>query len=172
MLLCLFVTLSTALPDTSQENNGVNQRFFGGILGDLFGGSGQCQNCRYDRNQARYCCRSNLDNRCCNYINSGTVGGSDYNPGNNYNNNNKPGSCPNNYGRKRRSPEDAPWLINNGYNNGYGYNNNGLNWQGNSGNNNGYNRCYTDGDCPGRQKCCNGSYNNRRTCVYPSNYYG
>ena len=128
------------------------------------------------------CCNTGRDRSCCRYSN---VGGSSYDPGyvggssqtgygNGYD---KPGTCPNSYGRKRRSPQNIlpPGFsgssykpnYNGGYNNG-GYNNGGLNWSGNS--NNQGRSCYSDRDCPGSEKCC--SQYGRRRCVYPNNYYG
>ena len=64
---------------------------------------------RYDSYQAARCCQNGIDRYCCNFVNNG-IGGSDYTPGNNGGYPfEKPGNCPSNYyGRKRRSPEEAP----------------------------------------------------------------
>ena len=183
-IILALVGIVLAAPNPESEIQ--DQRTFG-ILGDLFGNTNQCRNCRYNLSEANYCCNTGRDRSCCRYSNSnvggssydpGQVGGSSYNPGysNGYNNN-KPGTCPNSYGRKRRSPQNIlpPGFsgssykpnYNGGYNNG-GYNNGGLNWSGNT--NNQGSSCYSDRDCPGSEKCC--SQYGRRRCVYPNNYYG
>merc|ERR1712156_1006326 len=164
ILIALVIVSSSAESEIETDS-----RFFGGIFGDLFGNNNQCSNCRYNLQEASYCCRSGIDTYCCNYSNNLINGNGNYDPefnpigGSNFY---KPGSCPSNYygRRKRRSPEDAPgsrFYPNN--------NNGGLNWN----NNNGYNSgsCYSDRDCQGRQKCCTSSYG-QRTCTYPTNYYG
>lgn len=55
-----------------------------GIINDIFGGDSRCQGCEYDSGKANYCCKYNLERRCCSYI---AIGGSGVNPGKpNYNN--------------------------------------------------------------------------------------
>ena len=77
--ICLIVAAFAALAYAESEIE-TNQRTFG-IFGDLFGNSysSQCRNCRYNQNEAGYCCRTGIDRSCCNYYNN--IGGSDYNPG-------------------------------------------------------------------------------------------
>ena len=112
-IILALVGIALAAPNPESEIQ--DQRTFG-ILGELFGNTNQCRNCRYNLSEANYCCNTGRDRSCCRYSNSnvggssydpGQVGGSSYNPGysNGYNNN-KPGTCPNSYGRKRRSPQN------------------------------------------------------------------
>merc|ERR1711935_281868 len=163
LLLTLVIVAVSA--DSAQETN---PRFFGGIFGDLFGNNNQCSNCRHNLEEASYCCRNAIDSYCCQFSNNLINGGGfdpGYNPGGSsiY----KPGSCPSNYyGRRRRSPEDAPgsrfftpssssykpnYNNNGGFNGGYN-NNGGFNggYNNNGGFNNGYNNngaCSSDRDC-------------------------
>merc|ERR1711894_412110 len=101
------------------------------ISGRTFG-SCDTLRCMLDQGQASYCCNSGRNRRCCSY------GGGDEWDNGNYGgyNNNKPGSCPSYNGRRKRSPEEAPWSSNNGRyfggggsrpNGGYG--NTGWNWR-------------------------------------------
>ena len=93
--------------------------------------------------------------RCCFYTGGG--GGGGWNNGGGYNNN-KPGSCPPYNGRRKRSPEEAPWNNGgSGYNPGHGHGGHGGG------------RCIRDSECPGAMKCCY-----RRSgyqCTRP-HYYG
>ena len=75
--------------------------------------------------------------RCCAYVGGGG-GGSAWNSGGN--SNNKPGTCPPYNGRRRRSPEKAPWIHG-----GSGYN---------PGHHQSHGRCIRDSECPGSLKCC------------------
>merc|ERR1712018_511492 len=167
-LLIIFCTVfAISLAENKVEDT--NQRFFGGFLNDLFGNGNynQCNTCRYDSYEAERCCRNGIDRYCCNYINN-NIGGSDYYPGNGGSDFNKPGYCPNNYGRKRRQTfEDGEGASRPGSNGGSfnrpggsrpGYNGNDLHWNHNNNNQNNYGSCYSDRDCPGRQKCCRNNY--------------
>merc|ERR1711936_1511116 len=87
--------------------------------------------CRYDQGRARQCCDSGRNTRCCRYTGGGNGGGY---------NNNKPGSCPPYSGRRKRSPEEAPWATNSG---GRHYGNGG--WSGGSGRYPSYNNGYGNG---------------------------
>jgi len=97
-------------------------------------------------------------------------GGSSHYPGNNHHNNGHPGGSSHNRGK--RTPEDAPWLRphnsnkpnykngvldwnNSNYNGGLQWNNNNIGQDFS---------CYSDQQCPGRQKCCN------RACTQPIYY--
>ena len=93
--MALFIVSTSG--ESAQDTN---SRFFGGIFGDLFGNNNQCSNCRYNLQEASYCCRSGIDTYCCNYSNNLINGNGNYDPGFNpiggsdfY----KPGSCPSNY---------------------------------------------------------------------------
>merc|ERR1719422_590882 len=91
-------------------------------------GSCSTLRCSTDLGQAQYCCSSRRNTACCRY-DGGYNGG--YNGG--YSNN-KPGSCPSYSGRRRRSPEEAPWSCGGGYGSG--------------------GQCIRDSECPGSLKCC------------------
>merc|ERR1712038_2203820 len=147
---------------------GKDQKTFG-WMGDLIFGNCDTSTCRYDTYRARECCNSGRNTRCCSYVGGGGGGGG-WNNGGDYNNN-KPGSCPPYNGRRKRSPEEAPWATNSGgrhygnggwsggsgrypsYNNGYGNGGSGFNPGYNNG---GYGggRCIRDSECPGSLKCC------------------
>merc|ERR1712038_605199 len=153
---------------------GKDQKTFG-WMGDLIFGNCDTSTCGYDTYRARECCNSGRNTRCCSYVGGGGWDNGGWNNGGNYNNN-KPGSCPPYNGRRKRSPEDAPWLSNsagrhfgnggghygNGgghYGNGGGHYGNGGGWNsGGSGYNPGYGngggRCIRDSECPGSLKCC------------------
>merc|ERR1712013_164401 len=143
-------------------------------------GRGGCdwRECRNNRYLAERC--SDSSGTCCDFANgSGNYGGG-------YNNNNKPGYCPQYNGRKKRSPRGR-FPGNNGYNNGgQGYNpgyNNGYNNGGYNpgyGNGNGYNpgnnnnnggSCIRDSDCSADLKCC--YLRSDYQCTSPlGNYHG
>merc|ERR1712226_1727834 len=88
-------------------------------------GSCETSRCRASSVTATACCISGRNSRCCSY--SGW-------------NNNKPGSCPPYHGRRRRSPEEAPWRHG-----GSGFN---------PGHHQDHGRCIRDSECPGSLKCC------------------
>ncbi|XP_059097049.1 homeobox protein 2-like [Tigriopus californicus] len=143
-----------------------DQRFIGGIINDIFSGDSRCQSCEYDSGKANYCCKYNLERRCCSYIAVGGSGGYAGNPsynypgyGNNINNNNfnsgsgsyyqKTGQCPpisyfgssnnNVYGRrKREAPPQSSQLGGRRYTGGYYGNLPGSNNYFNNNNNNGF----------------------------------
>lgn len=73
-----------------------DSRFFGGIFGDLFGNNNQCSNCRYDLQEASYCCRNQIDTYCCKFSNN-LINGGNFDPGYNPSGDYKPGFCPQNY---------------------------------------------------------------------------
>ena len=144
------------------------------------GGSGNsyyCSNCRYDFDQANYCCSSNIDRDCCNYVNGGGSGGGGYYPGSGSGSSyDKPGQCPSNSFGRRRKREENPYQYGNAGGPAYrpdggpAYRpggNGGID-DGRHGSNN--SRCYSDRDCPGSQKCCRDYYGQTR-CTYPT-YYG
>ena len=63
LIIVLAFTVSCVLAESAQDTN---QRFFGGLLSDIFGSGGQCSNCRHNVDQARYCCTYSIDTHCCN----------------------------------------------------------------------------------------------------------
>ena len=138
-------------------------------------GSCSTLRCSTDLGQAQYCCSSRRNTACCRY-DGGYNGG--YNGG--YSNN-KPGSCPSYSGRRRRSPEEAPWSRGGGYGGGSGRWSSGGYYGGSgSGYNPGYNggygggygsggQCIRDSECPGSLKCC--FLYNGYQCYQPQ-YYG
>jgi hypothetical protein len=77
----------------SGNNNGYYPGSGGNNNGYYPGGGGgstsqYCSNCRYDLDQANYCCYQGIDNDCCYYVNGGgggypggSTGGSGYYPG-------------------------------------------------------------------------------------------
>ena len=138
------------------------------------GNSYYCSNCRYDFDQANYCCYSNIDRDCCNYVNGagGSSGGGGYYPGNGSGSSSydKPGQCPSNSYGRRRKREENPYQY--GGNGGPAYRppNSGYGQRPPYGSGSGNSRCYYDRDCPGSQKCCRDYYGQTR-CTYPT-YYG
>merc|ERR1711874_945841 len=138
----LRIILFLTLVSLSLAAIGKEEKTFG-WMGDILFGNCDTATCRYDTNRARDCCNSGRNTRCCSY-----VGGGGWNNGGNYNNN-KPGSCPSYNGRRKRSPEDAPWASNSGgrHYGGGGWNNGGGGWNNGGGgwNNGGYNSGYGGG---------------------------
>merc|ERR1711936_1357255 len=145
-MIILRIILLISLISLSLASIGRDERRFGNC---------DTSTCRYDQGRARQCCDSGRNTRCCFYI--GGEGGGGWNNGGGYNNN-KPGSCPPYNGRRRRSPEEAPWNNGgSGYNPGHGHGGHGGG------------RCIRDSECPGAMKCCY-----RRSgyqCTRPQ-YYG
>ena len=91
ILIALVIVSSSAESEIETDS-----RFFGGIFGDLFGNNNQCSNCRYDLQEASYCCRNQIDTYCCKFSNN-LINGGNFDPGYNPSGDYKPGFCPQNY---------------------------------------------------------------------------